>query len=75
MTTTNRDLAAEAQRMAKGSGGLRRTALMTCVVALGTTRSVRAAAAAIEELVPQPDVRRAALEVLDELAGEREAVR
>jgi hypothetical protein len=74
MTTTastNRELADRAQEIAKASDGMRRRAAMCASVALGTTNSVGAARSALADLLSQPDLRKAATELLEELDGER----
>ena len=68
MTATNKELAARAQSLAKGSDGLRRRAALCVGVACGTTGTVGAARAALE-VIELRDVRAAALQLLDELAG------
>ncbi len=67
MPTTNRELAARAQAIAKGSDGLQRRAANTAAIALSTTTTVGAARSALADLW-QRDVRDAALELIGRLA-------
>lgn len=69
MTTPNKELAARAQEIAKGSDGLQRTAARTAYVALSTTGTVGAARNALADLW-QRDVREAALDLIGRLAAE-----
>ncbi len=68
MTATNRELADRAQQIVKGSDGLRKTAARCVSVACAFSPSLDVARSALEELA-MPDVRRAALALLDELAA------
>lgn len=73
MTATNKLLAERASEIAKGSDGLRKTAARTAAVALAYSPSIRVAREALGEL-EKPDVRRAALELLEELTTAERAV-
>jgi hypothetical protein len=68
MTASNRELAARAQAIAKGADGLQRTAANSVSVALAYSPSTKVAREALEAL-GRSDVRRAALELLDELTA------
>ncbi len=66
MTNPAKQLAAQAQEIAKASDGLQRAAANCVSVALAYSPSVKTAREALEEL-GRSDVRRAALELPDQL--------
>ena len=68
MTADNRELAAQAQEIAKGSDGLTRRAAQTAAIALATTGTVGSARSALADLW-QRDVREAALDLIGQLAA------
>lgn len=68
MTATTRDLARQAQAIAARSEGLRRVAANCAAVACSQSPSIAVARQSLEG-VGLPDVRRAALRMLDELAA------
>jgi hypothetical protein len=67
---SNRELAARAQQLAKASGGLQRRAAICAAVALGTTGTVAAARTVLEDSLSKPDLRNAALDLLEQLAAD-----
>jgi hypothetical protein len=67
--TGTRELADQAQEIAKGGDGVQKIAANCCMLALRHSPSVKVAREALNEL-GKPDVRAAALELLDEPAGE-----
>ena len=72
LTTPNKQLAAKASEIAKGSDGMARTAANCVFVALGHSPSIATARQAIEA-IELPDVRAASLKLLDELANDHDA--
>jgi hypothetical protein len=69
VTTSNKELAARAQAIAKGSDGLERKAANIAAVALGTTGTVASARNALADLW-QADLRDAAVDLIGRLAAE-----
>lgn len=69
MTSSNKDLAARAAELAKGSDGMQRKAANVAAVALGTTGTVASARNALADLW-QADLRDAALDLIGRLAAE-----
>jgi hypothetical protein len=72
VTTTTRDLAGRAQAIARKSEGLARTAANCVMIALTYSPSAGVARDALGQLA-QPDVREAALALLDELSSEEQS--
>ena len=72
MTASNKELAGQAQATARRSEGLPRQAASCVIIALTYSTSVAAARSALEEL-GRPDVRGAALQLVDQLAADMAA--
>ena len=68
MTASNKELAARAREIMQHSDGLAKTAARCVQVAVAYSPSVRVARESLAEL-ERPDVRQAALELLDQLAS------
>lgn len=72
MTTSTRDLADQAQVIARKSEGVQRQAANCVTIALSYSTSLKSAREALQE-VGRPDVRTAALQLLDELPADMAA--
>ena len=70
MTTPTRELANRARQIQTGSDGLPKAAARCVVVAFGCAPSIDVARSALQE-VGLADVRKAAVELVDQLAAER----
>lgn len=68
MSTANQELAKRASQIARASDGMRRRAAGCVAMALSGTDDTDAAKAAMSDLWPA-DLRRAALQLLDDLAS------